>query len=218
MDLLVLLYTTYRSHILSDVLLEIENMGGAVGRLFAYRLNSDMLLTLTVSNVDTKVITMLKRLRGVHEVKAIPIPRTAIHDLIVFTAKCLVNGINELVQRYREDVVIPFIYHIAYSYGRAIHEDYFTTLNIDPDEKFKKLLEMLKFSGWFKDYLIKRFSITLIEVIIEEPVECRLGLEESHYLRGLLGGFLNALFRKIYTVREVHTDGKHVFIATPYEE
>ncbi len=208
----------YRPHILSDVLSEIESIGGTIGKLFAYKSNNDMLLTLTVSNVDARVITILKRLRNVHDVKAIPIPRTAIHDLIVFTAKCLVGSVNELIQKYREGVIVPFIYHIAYSYGRMIYEDYFTALNIDPDEKFKRLLEMLKFSGWFKDYIIKRFSLTFIEVVIEEPVECKFGSEESHYLRGILGGFLNALFKKAYTVREVHTEGMHVFIATPYEE
>ena len=161
MELLILLSTIYRTHIISDILSEIESVGGIVNRLFAWRVNNDLLLTLAVSNVDMRVVTLLRRLRNVYNVRAIPTLYPVLHDLTVFMTKCAVDAISEMMKRYREGVIVPFLYHLAYNHGKMIYENYFSRLNLDPDQKFKELLEMLKFLGWFRNYIIRKFTLSL---------------------------------------------------------
>ncbi|GEM_PF-3470147 len=163
------------------------------------------------SNLTDEILKDLRSLKYVYKVTTLPISEYLLCSNTALRAGSLIKALNSLAEYLGEVLARIFIQRIAISHGKSIHDLYLKNVDVNFQEKFKIFLELLASNGWFNDYLIKKFSWSSIEVLIMDPLEIRYGFKQSYYLRGLLAGFLEALFNYTYSVEEERLDKYRMF-------
>lgn len=215
------LYTTY-----SIISFKVDNVAGILDKIvkiirekninvldvLAWSSGREARIMIKIdSNLTDEILKDLKSLKHVHKITALPISEYSLRSNTALRAESLMRALNSLAEYLGEVLARTFIQKIAISQGKSIHDLYLKSVDVNFQEKFKIFLELLASNGWLNDYLIKKFSWSSIEVLIRDPLEVRYGFRQSYYLRGLLVGFLEALFNYTYSVEEEELGKYRVF-------